>query len=372
VGAAFIGSGSFDFLFGAHFFQLKNYGIRRELGYLGKLLKMLGNMRVTHFLENLWGKYNHSAMRSNILSSVALLGFVAGLAASPPSCLWAQPQARSAAAIIRDLTDLSPRSRASDYGVFSCGETENDRNDLASGRELVALGNAALPDIEHAINQIREEAKHGVSVPNGWLILEAYGRIKGPAAAYRLRELLDDPSLAFMRSNIDRALSLAFGITSYVSYDAGTTIPHSLSIFCGSKGPREVLNQLILSWEGKDEVAIERNLGPDARIALKSLLNGRTWTVLSTELWGAKPRQALAAGFSWSKPEELLARQGLLADTAGANSGIYTQFRNASGGACGLRRIEFAVEWDGRLPSFRINNTDLRDLLGLIATCASE
>jgi hypothetical protein len=312
-------------------------------------------------------------MRINTLQGSAILVFATAMLVIAPLGSKAQTEGQSAAALVKTLTDPSPRSESVDWFVFGCGETEADRKDRTAAASLVALGTSALPEIEKAIDQITEHARRHVAVVNSWLILDAYARIKGPTAYPRLRGLIDDPNLAFLSSSIDEAVALAFGLTAYVSWSPGRGEPSTPPLFCRSKGLKDALSQLILAWDGNAGSLFERSLGPSADAALKVLLNGKDWTMLRSQLWREEPGNEIAIGYGWSKTDEVSEVQRLnLGNVTGTNPGIETHFKSASGVDCGVHRIRFALVQSDQLLAFRVDNSDLKDLVALITSCASK
>jgi len=207
--------------------------------------------------------YRGSA-RFRALLLVACFGFSA-------STRNAVAQDTSAVDLIRFLSYQADRPHKGIEGIlFGCGQVTAD---LAAAISLANLGEAAIPEIEKTLDAIE---KRGWGWGSSWLQL-AYARIKGHAAYLRLRRMEGDPGLGFDRKNVDSAIALSLGLTSYVS-DSRLAIR---SIRC-TRGPepRDALDRFILGWQRNDRPWLEASLGPTARAAVNSLLNGRTWAAV--------------------------------------------------------------------------------------------
>jgi hypothetical protein len=287
----------------------------------------------------------------------------------------ARAQGRSAADLIRSLTDQSDRPDLENerMGLFSCGQVTAD---LEAAKSLVRLGDSAIPEIEKELDAIEER---GYQLGDGsmWLQL-AYARIKGPDAFPRLRRMGGGPKLGFHWHNADSAIALSLSLTSYVS--DSRSLAKSARCSPGPK-PRNALDQLVLAWERDDRIGLEASLGPRAGAALKSLLAGRAWADMRAGLWSGGPGDGLAVGYRfeppgwWSRPEETLGEEGEYVALANPeNPDFETQFVNASGGDCGKRRVKFLKIPMGLGPRdllYVVDNSDLGDLLRLIGSCAA-
>ena len=257
--------------------------------------------------------------------------------------------------------------------VFGCGETEDDRQNIAAARSLVSLGASAIPNIEEALDSIEKFGKRSEFAINAGLLLDAYARIKTQTAYSRLRRMIENPELHFLGIRLDSSVARAFGLTSYVSgYRAPMRIVH-----CRGEEPRDALDHLILAWERNDRALLESSLGPNAKVALDSLLAGRTWEDMRTELWRGKSGPGVALGYRfaisgrWSEPEIRIEDDR---NSAGAvymtvNPELDTLFRNVSGDDCGRRQVKF-LNAKGVSSMYLVDNSDLRDLLSLLASCA--
>ena len=97
-------------------------------------------------------------------------------------CSWpAVAQTKSAAENIGRLTNPS-----NTHGIISCGQIA-EAEGLAA--QLAALGPAALPDLERALDSIeRERDRSPFNAGANWLLL-AYAKAEGPRAVERLQRL---------------------------------------------------------------------------------------------------------------------------------------------------------------------------------------
>jgi hypothetical protein len=220
-----------------------------------------------------------------------LLSVLALFAALPQKAVAQESSARE---LIRFLTYQSdrPEKQAVEMGLFSCGQVPPDR---AAAKSLAKLGDPAIPDIEKALDALmNNDAAPGLGFE--WLAF-AYARIRGPAAFPRLRGMPWDSSAEFLDA-LDPAIALALSLTSYVSGSRS----RMRSFRCRSEEPRDVLDQLIVAWEANDLGWLRPTLGPNAKTGLDSLMNGKTWADLRSDLWHAQPNSSVAVGYKFNVP----------------------------------------------------------------------
>jgi len=253
--------------------------------------------------------------------------------------------------------------------LTGCG----DRGDRGSAVSLAKLGGASIPWLEEALDSIEKYGLASVYARGtAWMSL-AYARNMGPAAAPRLRRLIADPKLGWFRTKLDHSVALSLGITSYVT--EFTEGPFQ----CRLQEPRDGLDRLILGWKQNDRETIENNLGPNARAALKLLLDGRDWDTMRAEL-GAGKSAGDSVGYRfdipgrWSEPEETLEPEKTYPTEAIRellHAELPTHFKNRSGDDCGSHRVTF-LRTDEEYPHYLVDDSDLGELLRLIATCAAN
>jgi hypothetical protein len=258
-------------------------------------------------------------------------------------------------------------------GVSGCGHFKEDRDAAIS---LVKLGTLALPNIEEALDSIENVGKRSEFAFNGGWLTGVYAKIKGPEALPRIRSMLANPNLDFLRLDLDRAVALSLNITSYVS---GSRTP--MRVFhCGrSEEPRDALDKLILAWESNDRQGFEASLGPSARGALDRLFRVHTWESLRSELWHVASSVVPAIGYQlrfggkWSQPEETLEQEtvGRRLSEDLPTLELEIALKNSVGVDCGTRRVQF-LKADSVTGGYLIDSPDLRDLLHSISACAAQ
>lgn len=247
----------------------------------------------------------------------------------------------------------------------------------AAARSLVRSGRAAIPEIDAALDSIREKGIYSPSSAKAKWLLYAYAKIEGPAAFPRLQQLRGDPSFRFLDSALDIASALSLGQTSYVtswrrepSYDP-----------CIAPTPRDALDQLVLGWEKDNRALLENSLGPEATAALNALLEGGSWDLMRSRLWHVRKSDEAAVGYRfdapapWSEPAVTLALPNptiTLTLQHAANREIDTSFKDVSGKDCGTFRLRLLDPQPTTGSSYLINNSDLGTLLELISRCAAN
>jgi len=249
------------------------------------------------------------------------------------------------------------------------------------------VGASAVPALEVAFDSIEALGERSPFAFHDSQLMNAYARIRGPAAYPRLLGMLQNRRLTGSEEELDSAIATALNLSSYVS-DMRGTIP----VFgqhtgrrerCAPPGTTDPLNDLILAWETDDVRLLEASLGPSAIASLKSMLAGKTWEGLRAEIWPEPPSRGVAMGFelrdsgTWSPPGD--GPDGIGAANNGSehtmgleimSAEINALFKDGSGNICGKRRIRFRTT--GRfIPMVVIDDPDLGGLLRLISSCAT-
>lgn len=309
---------------------------------------------------------------------------VVGLVLSQPVGLEGQVREPSAAELIASLTEAKSQESKGTVRIFTCGQSEQDRREQSTVRAIVALGQVAIPDLERALDSIASLGKKSRFVSKaGWLLL-AYAKVQGPTASRRLQRMIATPELAFLRFNLDQAMALSLGLTSYVS---GVRDP-GIVFSCRFQQPRDPLDQLILSWIQNDRPQFEKNLGPYAKNALNSLLDQTSWESLRAELWQGNSDRGVGVGYvfetegRWAEPEETLsAERSEFAGTADdlAHPVVQTRFNTSSGKDCGKMTVSFVGTVEGMVTgggpfipnAYLVDEPNIKGLLGLISSCAA-
>lgn len=309
-------------------------------------------------------------MRGARRSPGRLFGFVL-LAALLPRGASGQVHERSPAEMIRYLT-YQNRSGKLGLAAFNCGSLfERDRDNREVANSLVRLGGSALPDLDKAIDSIATNGEHSIYATNAQWLLYAYASIGGPGSSRRLWRLIENSKFDFLRPALDDSVALALGLTSYVD----SRDPLAETSACRHRQPRDALNLLILAWLRNDRQWLETSLGPNAVLALQST----AWADLQAH-FPSRQERVLAVGYrfqvagSWSQPELSLDPQQPESVQAVENPEIDTAFTDRSGAGCGSYHVRFlttTLQNTSRM-SYLVDNRDLRELLGLIASCASR
>jgi hypothetical protein len=285
--------------------------------------------------------------------------------------------AENTADLIRQLTYQSqrPAKQAFLLGLSTCGDREDDR---AIARALLANGASAVPDIEKALGSLSREGELSRFAPNAGLLIFVYSRLRGPAALPRLRAMMGNPRLRFLRAELDRSIAASLALTSYVSADR---MPARV-FHCGrSDEPRDALDLLILAWERHDRLWLDASLGPHGKAVLGMLTEGQDQGRRRARLWLGTTGGVVGVGYRlempgvWSQAEDLLSRPHPLGAGFPPSISLLAQFVNGAGGSCGDFQVKFQISSpDAGLAhlAVTVDNDDLGELLHLIEACASQ
>ena len=291
-----------------------------------------------------------------------------------------QTKPESPSDLIRFLTFQSGRAYPMWANANGCGDAPEDR---AAASSLVALGASAIPDIESAFDLIERSGQQAKGAINsGWLVF-AYARIKGPRAFPRFKAMIKNPRLGFLKRDLDDAVAISLGLTSYVSR-VGHQVPF---VHCGVVEPRDALDELVVAWERDDRPRLEAHLGPNARVSLASLQAGRPWTSLRARLWRGRSASDSAMGYhleisgELSQPRETLdqaitdQRRFAHLERYAPTLDLQTRFVNRPGRGCGQRGVRFVLtegRMKGMLTKYVVDDSNMEGLLRMIAACATQ
>lgn len=250
--------------------------------------------------------------------------------------------------------------------------------DRAAAISLAQFGPSALPELEKALDSMERDSGESKYFINFYWLVLAYAKIKGPAAFPRLQEMSDNTRLRSVQADVDEAIALSLGLASYVH----SSLPVISIEGCRrSDEPKDILNQLILAWVKNDRQWFDTNLGPNARASLDHYLKEQSWDNWRAKMWHGKQGVVAAIGYrfdtqgQWSEPEETLERERsrhLVVVRTTADFELDTLFKNRSGGDCGAHRVRFLALPTGRTGAYRIDNSDLEELLRRISACANQ
>jgi hypothetical protein len=210
---------------------------------------------------------------------------------------------------------------------------------------------------------------------SGWFLF-AYARAQGPAAASRLVRMFRSPKLDSLQISLDRAIALSLGLTSYVSSGRES----GQMIVCRRQEPKDALDEFLWALERGDRLEFESSLGPEARIAVDRLLEGKSWEAVHQELWPALPRGQNGVGYRfdirgrWSQPAETLEENRDDGDDplTEPEVALESQFKTSSGKSCAKLLVGFKKVIQFGRARYLVDNTNLNDLISSIGVCFTQ
>jgi len=297
---------------------------------------------------------------------------------------WCQAPKQSGEELIQFLTYQSGRLGRPDPTVASdssgrCALTQADQDNRAAYDALIRLGPVAVGPLESALDSLAEFAERSPFwLGRSWL-MSAYAHIARRAAFPRLRRMLSTPTMVnpTIELDLDSAVAVSLRLTSYIS-DFGEIFNRKQSCHIFYE-PRDALDKLIFAWERNDARLFRESLGPRSMEALNSMLAHKTWEGVRAELWPGAQRGDVALGYrfeiasSWSQPWDRPAWKEVDVDSiihVPVSPEINTVFKNSEGNDCGKYQVKFLTTQD-QFELYRVDNTDLTDLLRIIASCAT-
>jgi hypothetical protein len=288
--------------------------------------------------------------------------------------LTGQEPHNSAKELIHRLNHPRDWLPGANAATFTCGSLNRQAEAYQEvARSLVALGEAAVPDLEAGFESLQKYGMQSEFSSNVYWLFLAYAKIKGPAAYARLEPLCDNEwftirqkdsglplDLPQLQGGLDVAIATAFGLTSYVS-----RLRIGLRVICHFEEPRDSLDRLVVAWRNGDRKAFEAELGPNGKEALES------------ERWHETTQEGGAIGYRleiagrWSQPKETLAPMVWSIDTSKdpLNPEINVRFTDRLGRDCGSHRVQFLTPKRAGFAPFLIDNSDLGELLGKLRVC---
>jgi hypothetical protein len=248
-------------------------------------------------------------------------------------------------------------------------------------RALIRFGDSALPNIEAALGSLEARGEESEFAEGFTWILDAYAVIRHRGAFPRLRAMMANPKLVSFRTQMENAIAISLGITSFVGSDGVA----GRKFRCRAEEPRDALDELILAWESDNPSWLVEHLGPNASAALDSLLKGRGWSDLRAELWPKAIVDYAAVGYRldtpgrWSDPNDPIAeRPDHMIDSKLRNPAIVTTFTNKLGDDCGTIRIDFIEvptspdAGGATYQVYLVNTPGLTRLLKLVSACVAN
>ncbi len=286
-----------------------------------------------------------------------------------------QLRTKSVPELIASLTSTEQRQNTNraPIAVFGCGITQEVLRERSVARELASRGRAAVPELDRVLGSIERDGEDSPFFDRAGWFLFAYATAQGPASASRLTRMIRNPKLEPLHISLDRAIALSLGLTSYVSSgrEGGPLI------ICRRQEPKDALDELLLALERGDRSELESILGPEARMALDRLLEGKSWEATYQELWPAAPGGSSAVGYlfdirgRWSEPEETLEENRGDGDDplTSPEIALHTQFTTKTGKNCAAYLVGFKkVRQFGR-GRYLVANINLGDLVESIHAC---
>jgi hypothetical protein len=287
-----------------------------------------------------------------------------------------QTKENSAADIVRHVAE-TPSIAAF---IVPCGE---DSDLQRQGDSLSKLGVAAIPEIEMGLDWI-DNQDVSAEVVQSQILTEVYAKILGPKAYPRLKEMIAKARIPSVQLNLDNAVAISLGLTSYVSHTRATVMrPHSIPTnSCRQLQSLDTLNAFLLSWEVGDRAVFGSTLTPRGRASLETLLHERSWGQMRAAFWHAGSEASIGYKFE----------NALRVSESGYS--IDTTFTTKSGATCGQHQLRFdrlpredsvrsqsyasgvgfsvLVMQEVEQRTYYIDNTDLGALLELVSNCASR
>lgn len=305
---------------------------------------------------------------SMVLRTVAL--FVA-TASVLPTATQGQPPAAKARALIDFLTYQSEDRRGKPI-VYTSGLGHADRD---ATRALVLLGREATPELERALDFIEQEAPEARAFVGAENLLAAYARIEGGAAKLRLLRMMENPRLIEIRINLDDAIALSMGLTSYVS-DAR---PLESTISSGRDGePRDPLDQVIMALAAGNRPLLESALGETGRLALVALKSSIPKFHRPFGSASVAVGYRFDGGGHWAEPKVTVDPKNTSGHpllTSQTEFRLNTVFTDRFGANCGKQEVAFAVlPRSATEPHVRylVDDPNLGEILETIARCAAQ
>ena len=249
-------------------------------------------------------------------------------------------------------------------------------HEAALAKSLVQIGPPLLPLIEREFQRASAPGSN-LGFVSVWLE-PIYAKIVGSPAFSVLKQRETSSGDGTKRRNLDRALAVSLGITSYVS-DTRMAI-REISCIRGA-GPRSALDQLIVGWLQADLKWLEAALGPVAKTSLQQLILREHWELLRAKLMkgGGSP---IAIGFKFNIPNAWRIAEPALESTEAADSfeelpdrstlAIETVFYGSNGVRCGAMPITFNKIDDNMLSTHQVDSMDIEQLLRLLSTCGTS
>jgi hypothetical protein len=296
-----------------------------------------------------------------------------------PATLPAQTEPTPEEWILRLTYQSSARPRDPAYGtgfISSRNITRWDIENLGISLQILKSERAALPALENAVESLTEQGEASPFYPNSEWLLQVYAKIAGVTATPRLHKLGE--TYKYHR-NIDKALALSLGITSYVDHSQvyaavwNSVDNHTLD---------GAFDRFILAWYRNEPDAIAAALAPQASAAFRALLSLNSWPGPPS----MDPPSKAAVGYRFTAtalaipkplrtPHPIFEQWSFTTGSAmPAADSLETTFVNVAGQECGTHSVRFVILYNP--PSgpngYFVDNTDIGALAQFLRTCSSR
>lgn len=172
---------------------------------------------------------------------------------------------------------------------------------------LLALGEAAIPQIEEALDSLQQGKTQG-TCGTEWL-LYTFARLRKETAYSRLKAMLSNPNLAPLSRGIENAMAVSLQLTSVVS-SLGTPDERPGDTRPGIAGarsfgyvmPQDSLDRFLLGWIRDRKEDLEASLTPEARDTLRQAVTLRMWNSLRRSFREGLKGQVVEIGYRLRLP----------------------------------------------------------------------
>lgn len=254
--------------------------------------------------------------------------------------------------------------------TFGCGQSAAK---VEIAKSLVDIGLSVIPLIELKLGT--NSAGISGSYGQAFWLEQIYARILGIAAFNFLKEREEGGVGGRGRKNLDRALAISLGITSYVSDSRST----GTTFNCTRRPePRDALDTFILGWQLSDRNLYESSLSLKSKSSLDKLPPSRkSLAPEGRQTNHAQSHKAIGFKFhasnSWSYAEpafEAAQPRNIDEDTITSHKvEIETTFTTSTGISCGRKRLNFLRTVENGNNVYKLDNTDILDLFKILASC---
>jgi hypothetical protein len=310
------------------------------------------------------------------LSAPLLLGIITlGLAIHVPASYgYDGPQEESRVEeLVRQLL------QGSGYGILRGGYSAADRSAAAS---VVRLGKAATPRLEELLRSLETQGKLSPAAGRAFWLACVYGRIEGKDATGTLVRMLRNPSLSFLRAELEQATAIATGVTTFraLQEGAGSDPAGSAPRRFGFRPelPQDTLDRFLAAWVTGNRSAMEKSLSRPALFSFRSFVGNQDFRRLRESMIREAGTDVVDVAFKLRLPPGLTRGPDPLSDETSFEfypsvEGSATLFRE--GEACGTFAVRFLGRYDAsnrefsEVVTYLLDNDDIGLLLRSVSRC---